>query len=447
MEISGFSRWLNAALVMINYDQLENIEQLGFVSSIEESQCKQSEYAGMQAPEIFDGQEFPGWMQQTEIHEASLLRENKLDGHGITIAVFDGGFPGVDTHPAFHHLFENNRIKASWDFSKQNRDVYRHNSHGTAVLSCICGIRDSLPLGMATGADFILARTELTGEPWKEELYWIQAAEWAHKMGADIISSSLGYTYHRYFQSDLTGRETPVARAANIAARKGILVINCMGNEGDNNWKYAVTPADADSVLSVGGIEPASGLHLDFSSFGPNMSGEMKPNVVASGKAIAAGNQGWKTVFGTSFSAPIITGFAACAWQLNPEKGNMDIFELIQESSHLFPYYDYAHGYGIPKASKMIMLSGNTPPDSIQGLNISLKPGAVVVRLENIEHDDNFTDKYLYYNFMDKNGEINRYGVYRINGNEPLVLEYNESEGDVSCYIRTKNNYQYVKLK
>lgn len=54
-----------------------------------------------------------------------FINNLELTGKGITIAIFDGGFPGVDKHDGLMFLVENKQIT----------------------------------------------------EPWKEQLYWIQAAE------------------------------------------------------------------------------------------------------------------------------------------------------------------------------------------------------------------------------------------------------------------------------
>ncbi|HON20437.1 MAG TPA: S8 family serine peptidase, partial [Bacteroidales bacterium] len=100
------------------------------------------------------------------------------------------------------------------------------------TLSCITGMLGNEKLGLATGAEFLLARTEVATEPAREEVWWMQAMEWADKNGANIISSSLGYNEMRYNTKDMDGQTSLVARAANLAAAKGILVCNSMGNEG-----------------------------------------------------------------------------------------------------------------------------------------------------------------------------------------------------------------------
>ena len=147
-----------------------------------------------------------------------------------------------------------------------------------------------------------------------------------------------------------------VARAANMAARKGILVCNSAGNEGDESeWKTIITPADADSVLCVGGIENSltEYNHISFSSYGPSADGRQKPNVCAFGYARTANvtaNDAYHYVHGTSFSCPLVAGFAACAWQATPGKTAMEMMKLLERSSDLYPYCDYAYGYGVPQA-------------------------------------------------------------------------------------------------
>ena len=75
-----------------------------------------------------------------------------------------------------------------------------------------------------------------------------------------MISSSLGYNEfddpsmnHPF--SEMDGNTTMCAIGADLAAKKGILVINSAGNEGANSWGRIITPADGDSVLAVGDVD------------------------------------------------------------------------------------------------------------------------------------------------------------------------------------------------
>lgn len=344
------SRWFNAVSVSVSKNELNKITKLPYVSGIQEIQM-----VSAKAEKNFNSEVNYANDQLREAQINSLgvkfFEEMGIDGTGVRIAIFDGGFPGVDSSPMFSHLRESGRIIATWDFVKNKEFVYDYSSHGTSVLTCIAGKIDDKKFGLAPGAEFLLARTEVTREVFSEEENWLAAVEWADKNGADIISSSLGYTYKRYFPKEMDGQTTLVTRSANLAASKGMLVINAAGNDGDKKWEVIGAPADADSVLSIGGIDPDKGYHIDFSSYGPTYDGRMKPNLAAFGKVSTSNEKKVKQAFGTSFSTPLVSGFAACVMQIHPEWNNMETFRELEKSGHLYPYYDYAHGYGVPQAS------------------------------------------------------------------------------------------------
>ena len=146
-------------------------------------------------------------------------------------------------------------------------------------------------MGLAQSSEFLLARTErVLVENESEEELWLMAMEWADANGADIINTSLGYTSDEYYNYQMDGETSLIARAVNLAAKKGILVLVSAGNSGDEDWKYIATPADADSALTVGAVT-GSGLHRDFSSFGPTsdksyLSLEIDTNFFSSNCAI-----------------------------------------------------------------------------------------------------------------------------------------------------------------
>ena len=348
-ELIGTSRWLNAAGVMATEEQIAMIRQFPFVagvqlivSDMEVVSVTQTEQEEASIP-----------LDQVAIHHGELFKQHNISGKGVRVAVIDAGFPDVDTHPAFKHLRDNQQIIKTWNFVKKQENVYEANSHGRMVLSCIAGMKgDGTMLGMAPDAQFLLARTEVTTEPKKEEVWWVQALEWADQNGADIVNSSLGYGKQRYMLKHMDGKTSMVAKAANTAARKGMLVCNSMGNEGsDKDWRMLITPADADSILSVGAVKRLDVI-ADFSSFGPTADGRMKPNVVAWGEDnTVAGEKGnYTKASGTSFASPMMAGFAACVKQLHPEYTAWQLKTEIEKSGNHYPYFDYVFGYGVPQA-------------------------------------------------------------------------------------------------
>ena len=422
----GFSsRWFNFTTAWISSEeQIKLLNSLSFVSKTEHISDKLSiHYAFTEEDEPKNNTTNSLMERQLRRMGGQHFQEKGINGKGIRIAVFDGGFPDVDKHEAFAHIRDEGRIIATYDFIKKRENVYYGNSHGRATLACIAGIWKGQAMGLATAAEFLLAKTEIGLEPYSEEENWLAAAEWADKNGANIISSSLGYGYHRYFTSDMDGKSSLVVKAAQMAARKGILVVNSAGNEANSSWETIITPADGDSVLAIGGISPSSDYHIHFSSLGPTADRRLKPNVSAYGEVMSVSKTDLKKASGTSFSCPLVSGFAACVWELNPHFNNMELFRKIEESGHLFPYYDYAHGYGVPQASFF------TNKDSI-GTKITFtfieKDDKIIVEI-NPENFNNtewlFNSNHLYYHYSDADGYLTEYNVIYVMEKQALVLK------------------------
>jgi len=408
-EYIGETRWFNAVAVFADDESIVKIKSLDFVKEVNQivSDPIYCEYENeTQFKQQFEQAYKYGIQPQLTVMGGEEFIKNSIDGKGIRVAVFDGGFPDVDTHDAFAHLRENNQIKLTYNFPKKQEDVYGWNSHGTSVLSCIAGMdRNGNKMGLATGSEFILARTEINSEPAKEEVYWMMALEWADKNGADVINSSLGYGADRHNPSDMDGKTCLVSRAANTAASKGILVCNAMGNEGDqNSWKTLGAPADADSILSIGGVEQNSGYHINFSSYGPTADGRMKPNVSAWGKAnVAEPDNKFGTAYGTSFASPLVAGFVACAWQTKKDLTAMQLKTEVEKSGNMYPYYDYAVGYGVPQAGYFTDSEKDSPEkifELVEGEN------EIIIRVANrslyekvlvLYHIENENDQLEYY--------------------------------------------------
>ncbi len=431
-NFEGESRWLNVVFIKADDQQIETISQFPFVKNISTPNRELRTLAGSKDEYIEPSYDSFILEQQLSTLEAKEFKNANLKGKGIRIAIFDAGFPNVDVHPAFNHLRANNQIIDTYDFVKNKKHVYDYSSHGTSVLSCIAGIYEGKQIGLATEAEFLLARTERSLlEPFSEEKDWLLAVEWADKNGAQIINSSLGYTKDRYFTRDMNGETSLVAQAARIAARKGILVVNAAGNSGTDKWKIIGTPADVDSVLSVGGINPYSGYHINFSSYGPNTKKQMKPNVSALGHVVAANKTNISETYGTSFASPLVAGFAACAWQSNKTLTNMQLFDELQKSSNLYPYYDYAHGFGIPKASYFTKTGSKETDENIFAITdkegiISIVVDSALITFEseisnlNEAVEQAYMQNLLYTHISDSTGFIKEYNVIKISEVKPL---------------------------
>ena len=283
------------------------------------------------------------------------LHNSGFDGKGILIAILDGGFSDADKISSLNGLRSRKGIKATYDFVKKNQNVYNSSTHGTAVLSVIAGNLPGFIDGSAPGADFLLLKTEDVGSEFPcEEDFWAAAAEYADSAGADIISSSLGYyTFDdpsmNYKISELDGDQAFVTRVADIAASKGMLVVNSAGNERNNSWQYIIFPSDGDSVLAVGAVN-GNNLIADFSSSGPSSDKRIKPDNVAMGVSIPVqiSENTVNRSSGTSFSCPVLSGMAACLMQAVAQASNTDIINAIHQSGDRYHSPDPLYGYGIP---------------------------------------------------------------------------------------------------
>jgi subtilisin family serine protease len=437
------SKWLNAVAIQANKKSLNQLKSLPFVKEIVPMQYFATKNSFKRDfPESVDTSLLD---LQMEYLQASEFIKRGINGKGICIAVFDGGFPGVDTNPVFAHLLQNKQIIKTFDFVKKTENVYDYMTHGTSVLSCITGMYGSKNVGLATGAEFLLARTEVKKEIKAEEEYWMAAMEWAEENGADIISSSLGYTDKRYTVKQMNGGSTLVSRAAAIAARKGMLVINAMGNDGRDVWEVMGAPADADSVLSVGGIDPGTGFHIGFSSYGPTADFRLKPNVCAPGYAMVASSSSIRRSYGTSFSAPLISGYAACVWQLYRDKNNMEIFHLIEQSGHLYPYFDYAHGYGIPQASYFFR-EEKTNSSEVNAITLTKSITTVDVSVSDLPQSDKKYMNYLYYHIQNKDGALDYYAVIYVKNSKVVSIPMEKLSSGKTLRVYYKGGISEMKF-
>jgi serine protease AprX len=320
---------------------------------------------------------------QIKIHNGDFLHNIGARGQGMHVAFLDGGYFGYLSNPFFDSVRIQNRILATRDFVLNETSVNEDNAHGMMCFSIVAGNIPGTYVGSAPYASFYLLRTEDTGsEQLIEEYNWGSGAEYADSAGVDVISSSIGYSEfddpaydHSY--ADMNGNTTIVTRYADLAAKKGMLVVNSAGNEGNKAWKYIVAPADGDSVLSVGAVNSVGAI-ANFSSFGPTSDGQIKPDVVSVGQgtflSTNAGTVG--TNSGTSFSGPNMAGLATCLWQLFPEFNSYKIIETLRRSADRFSAPHEQYGYGLPdmkKATGIILAELSNINASITNCNVAVQ--------------------------------------------------------------------------
>ncbi len=292
---------------------------------------------------------------QIHIHEGEYLHDKGFHGEGMSIAILDAGFYHYLSLPAFDSVRNNNQVKETYDYVANEISVDEDYFHGMQCFSIMASNIPGQLVGTSPKADYYLYRTEdaYTESP-VEEQYWAAAAERVDSIGIDVISTSLGYdefdnpVFNNTY-ADMNGNTTIAARAADFAAKKGMIVVVAAGNEGTSAWHFITTPADADSVVAVGAVN-TSGVIGSFSSYGPSSDGRVKPDVasVGVGTALSSTTGTIITGNGTSFATPNIAGLITCLWQAFPEFTNMEIIQAVEESSSIYNSPDDRIGYGIP---------------------------------------------------------------------------------------------------
>ncbi len=361
------SRWLNAALIDTDPITLEKILKLPFVKGLEGAgDIKSARSKGGSDADAarnkfgLEGETDNGFSQtQLAMLGADKMHQKGFRGEGMLIGVLDSGFQNADQLSFFKDLFTDKRIVGTFDFVDRELNVYNDHSHGTNVLSCMAAFESGKIVGTAYKASYLLLRTEdVLSETRREEANWLFGAEMADSVGVDVINTSLGYTTfdnpaQNYKYSDMNGDKALATRAADWAAQAGILVVASAGNEGNDTWKYVGTPADADSIIAVGAVA-SNRTVAAFSSYGPSGDGRIKPDLAAQGQGTLVGTPGnsFSNSNGTSFSSPLMAGFAASFWQAFPELTNMQVRDYLIRSASQYENPDTRVGYGIPDFDK-----------------------------------------------------------------------------------------------
>jgi subtilisin family serine protease len=383
----GVSRWGNEAAVRAPGTRLEELAALPQVARlrpVERARAARPEGPGPErvrrpmgtraaaAGVIDHGQTLP-MLSQIAL---PAVHDSGYTGAGVLVCVLDNGFNHHDTHEALREALVPPGHRR--DFVEGDSVVVDTTGapfpaflHGTWALGCIAGNAPGVYVGAAPGATFALGRTEYDATETPVELvWWRMGAEWADSLGADVLSSSLGYAQFDDPADDITyamldGHTSPVTRAAEIAASVGILVVNAVGNSGAGSTIWAPSDVNGDSLVAVGAVD-ANGTIASFSSRGPTVDGRVKPDLVARGVNVplvsASGDpQAYTVQNGTSFSTPLVAGLAACLLQARPAWSAVQVIEALYATASRSQRPDPAYGRGLPSGLTALQWVPGTP--------------------------------------------------------------------------------------
>ncbi len=363
-RVRAVSRWLNALSVEAGAREVEALAALGFVNRLEPvaSFRRDEAHDFVEIPPLFAVEPLlsrfygPSAGQLKQINVPALHSQGH-SGQGVIVCLLDSGFH--KSHPAFYSA----RLLAEWDFVNGDGDVQRDggdpndysDSHGTGTWSALGGLMFGQLIGPAYGAEFVLGKTETDRfERIIEEDYWVAGIEWAESLGADVVSSSLGYTDWYAFKN-MDGQTAVTTRAANRAADLGVVVVNAAGNERGNSWGHIIAPADGFKVIAVGAVNASGGL-ASFSSPGPTYDGRIKPEVCALGvntwiaRLNTQGSPAFGPGSGTSFATPLVAGVVALLLEAHPDWTPADVRAALLATASQSGSPDNDYGWGIVNA-------------------------------------------------------------------------------------------------
>jgi hypothetical protein len=286
-EIRHILRWFNAVTVDATRAQLEALASRHYVRFMKVvARSKTNLNLGLEpipGDMTLVSLDYGASLGQLEQLNAVVAHELGFKGQGVIICMMDTGYK--QEHDAFQNIINSGRLIAQYDFVNgdddtnydPNQDFFNQADHGTITWSTLGGEAPGHLYGPSYMASFILSKSEnLDGEHHIEEDNWAAGALWADSIGASVISASLGYRYgfdypdEDYTYEDMDGNTTIVTIAADLAAYNGIAVATAQGNSGNQGSGSLIAPADGDSVIACGAVDPS----------GPYKTGGLRPRHV-----------------------------------------------------------------------------------------------------------------------------------------------------------------------
>jgi hypothetical protein len=395
IKIKNTSKWLNAVSCYATAGQINLLAEKSFVNKIDLVNTFKKDYKENNKINLKQNLNLPknksknihtfdygDSYDQVELINVPMAHDSGYCGQNVLIASFDSGFDNL-AHPCFDSIKA--RGLRTYDFVNHDTivgNVQGHQgdgSHGTRTLSLLCGFSPGFLISPAFRSKLILCKTENTeSETPVEEDNWVAAAEWVDSLGADVITSSLGYlemdpgSSHTYDWTDMDGRTAVVTIGANWAANKGIVVCNSAGNNGlDTLHNSLNAPADGFDVISVGSVD-YMGDRSFFSSVGPTVDGRIKPEVMALGEGNIQACPGYgndcflNTGAGTSFSCPMSAGVVAMLLSAKPDMTVYEVREVLKETASNSYDPNNEYGWGIVDAWSAIQMAFGIEPGEFE---------------------------------------------------------------------------------
>jgi serine protease AprX len=285
------------------------------------------------------------------------LWNKKITGKGVDVALIDSGVVGVNG------LRKPGKVINGPDLSFESQDAdlayLDTNGHGTHMAGIIAGRDDELTnlpgdatrfAGVAPDAR-ILSLKVATATGATDVSQMLAAIDWvvAHRrdngMNIRVLNLSFGTDSSQPYLLD------PLAYAAEVAWRKGIVVVVAAGNQGTTLGRLT-NPAIDPFVIATGAADlnnPGSTLDDKVADFSSRGNGTRNPDLIAPGRSVASlrnpgshndvnypsavTNDRFFRGSGSSQAAAITSGAAALLIQQRPTITPDQVKALLQASA------------------------------------------------------------------------------------------------------------------
>lgn len=275
-----------------------------------------------------------------------------LKGTGVKVAIID---TGID----YTHTDLDGNYKGGYNFVGGNADPKDDNGHGTHVAGTVAAEDNGIGvIGVAPEASLYAVKVlDSTGSGTFSNV--IAGIDWSVNNGMQVISMSLG----------ADSGSTSLKNAVDNAYNAGVVIVAAAGNDGNaaGTTDTVDYPARYDSVIAVAATD-SSNMRASFSSTGPAVE------VSAPGVSVYSTIPGGYDYYsGTSMATPHVTGTAALIIASNPGITNVDVRELLRNTSTDLgdPGKDNQYGYGLINAYKAVPMKDTTPPVQVSGVTVT----------------------------------------------------------------------------